>query len=120
MILAPGERAEILVDFSDGAEVVLKSYPEAGLLETIESFFGGIGTGNLELLKIVPRPATRTSHALPERLNTIARIDASRARQNPSDGIGRAYTGRTGRTVCPGWARSGAADQRQDNGYGQN
>ena len=79
VILAPGERAEILVDFSDGAEVVLKSYPEAGLLETIESFFGGIGTGNLELLKIVPRPATRTSHALPERLNTIARIDASRA-----------------------------------------
>ena len=79
VILAPGERAEILVDFSDGAEVVLKSYPEAGWLETIESFFGGIGTGNLELLKIVPRPATRTSHALPERLNTIARIDASRA-----------------------------------------
>ena len=79
LILAPGERAEILVDFSDGAEVVLKSYPEAGWLETIESFFGGIGTGNLDLLKIVPRPATRTSHALPERLNTIARIDASRA-----------------------------------------
>ena len=79
VILAPGERAEILVDFSDGAEVVLKSYPEAGWLETIESFFGGIGTGNLDLLKIVPRPATRTSHALPERLNTIARIDASRA-----------------------------------------
>ena len=30
--LAPGERAELLVDFSDGAEVVLKSYPEAGFL----------------------------------------------------------------------------------------
>ena len=79
VILAPGERAEILVDFSDGAEVVLKSYPEAGLLETIESFFGGIGTGNLQLLKIVPQPANRASHALPERLNTISRIDASHA-----------------------------------------
>ena len=79
VILAPGERAEILVDFSDGAEVVLKSFPEAGLLETTESFFGGIGTGSLELLKIVPQPAKRASHALPERLNTIARIDASQA-----------------------------------------
>ena len=79
VILAPGERAEILVDFSDGVEAVLKSYPEAGLLETIESFFGGIGTGNLQLLKIVPQPANRASHALPERLNTIARIDASQA-----------------------------------------
>jgi len=79
VILAPGERAEILVDFSDGAEVVLKSYPEAGFLRTITSFFWGIGTGNLQLLKIVPRPAKRASHALPERLNTISRIDPSLA-----------------------------------------
>ena len=57
--LAPGERAEILVDFSDGAKVVLKSYPEAGFLETIASFLGGIGTGNLQLLKILPVPANR-------------------------------------------------------------
>ena len=79
VILAPGERAEILVDFSDGAEVVLKSYPEAGLLATMESFFGGTGTGNLQLLKIVPQPAKRASHALPKRLNTIVRIDAGQA-----------------------------------------
>ena len=79
VVLAPGERAEILVDFSDGAEAVLKSYPEAGLLETVEAYFGGIGTGHLELLKIVPGPAKRASHALPERLNTISRIDASKA-----------------------------------------
>ena len=77
--LAPGERAEILVDFSDGAEVVLKSYPEAGLLETIGSYFGGAGTGNLQLLKIVPRPANRVSHGLPERLNSISRINAAQA-----------------------------------------
>ena len=79
VILAPGERAEILVDFSDGAEVVLKSYSEAGLLATMESFFGGTGTGNLQLLKIVPQPAKRASHALPKRLNTIVRIDAGHA-----------------------------------------
>ena len=77
--LAPGERAEILVDFSDGAEAVLKSYPEAGLLDTLEAYFGGIGTGHLDLLKIVPGPAKRPSHALPERLNTISRIKAADA-----------------------------------------
>ena len=77
--LAPGERAEILVDFSDGAEAVLKSFPEAGFLDTIGSFFVGVGTGHLELLKIVPQAAKRASHALPERLNTISRIKASDA-----------------------------------------
>ena len=77
--LAPGERAEVLVDFSDGAEVVLKSYPEAGFLETIGSYFGGIGTGNLQLLKIVPEPASRASHALPERLSSIPRIKPDQA-----------------------------------------
>ena len=79
VILAPGERAEVLVDFGDGAEVVLKSYPEAGLVETIGSYFGGIGTGNLQLLKIVPQPPSRHSHGLPERLNSVPRIDAAQA-----------------------------------------
>ncbi|MDE0623939.1 MAG: multicopper oxidase domain-containing protein [Bryobacterales bacterium] len=77
--LAPGERAEILVDFSDGAEVVLKSYPEAGIVETIGSYFGGIGTGHLQFLKVVPQPPSRVSHGLPERLNSIPRMDAAQA-----------------------------------------
>ena len=79
VILAPGERAEILVDFSDGADVVLKSHPEAGLLDTFGAFLGGVGTGNLDLLKIIPQPARRASHPLLERLNTIPRIDAAAA-----------------------------------------
>ena len=79
LILAPGERAEILVDFSDGAEAVLRTYAEAGLLEAIGGFFGGIGNGNLQLLKISPQPAVRPSHGLPERLNSISRIRASDA-----------------------------------------
>ncbi len=79
VILAPGERAEILVDFSDGAEVVLKSYPDGRFLETVADVFGGIGSGHLELLKFVPQPATRDSHSLPGRLNTIPRIDPSQA-----------------------------------------
>ncbi|MCY3870599.1 MAG: multicopper oxidase domain-containing protein [Gemmatimonadetes bacterium] len=98
VILAPGERAEILVDFSDGAEVVLKSYPEAGFLRTITSFFWGIGTGNLQLLKIVPQPAKRASHALPERLNTISRIDPSlAAKTRPMVLAGPRQGGRGGR-----------------------
>ena len=94
--LAPGERAEILVDFSDGAEVLLKSYPEAGWLDTLETFFGGIGSGNLELLKIVPGPAERASHPLPERLNTIARIDASRAAKTRPMVLGGPIQGQQG------------------------
>ncbi len=35
--LGPGERAEIVVDFSDGKDVILKSFPEAGILETFFS-----------------------------------------------------------------------------------
>ena len=77
--LAPGERAEILVDFSDGAEAVLRSFPEAGLLPTIESFLGGIGTGSFQLLKILPRMPSRPSHPVPERLNSVPRIAAATA-----------------------------------------
>lgn len=79
IILAPGERAEIVVDFSDGAEVLLKSFPEAGLLETAESFFEGEGNGNLDLLMIRPGKTTRESHHLPEKLNTIVRVDPATA-----------------------------------------
>ena len=97
VILAPGERAEILVDFSDGDEVVLKSYPEAGFARTIISFFWGIGTGNLQLLKIIPQPAKRASHALPERLNTISRIDTSHAaKTRPMVLVGPMQGGRGG------------------------
>ena len=101
VILAPGERAEILVDFSDGAEAVLRSYAEAGILETVGAFFGGIGTGNLQLLQISPQPADRPSHTLPERLNSISRIrasDAARTRPMVLAGpLGRGRGGRGGR-----------------------
>ena len=77
VILAPGERAEILVDFSDGEEVVLKSFPEAGLLVTTEAFFDGEGNGHFDLLQIRPGEARRESHKLPERLNTFSRMAAN-------------------------------------------
>ncbi len=98
VVLAPGERAEILVDFSDGAETVLKGFPEAGLLETVEAALAGIGTGHMELLGIVPVPASRPSHSLPDRLNTITRIDeASAAKSRPMVLAGPVQGGRGGR-----------------------
>ena len=92
VVLAPGERAEILVDFSDGREVVLRSFPEAGLLQTAESFFDGAGSGHLDLLKIEPKKSTRASHAIPKSLNTIPRPDpslAQKTRQMVLGGPGR-------------------------------
>ena len=113
--LAPGERAEILVDFSDGAEAVLKSFSEAGLAETYRLLVGRIGTANLDLLKIVPGPASRASHGVPERLNTITRFDASDAAEvrpmvlagpiqaggGPGGGAGRGGGRRRGRGGGP-------------------
>lgn len=116
--LAPGERAELLVDFSDGAEVVLKSYPEAGFLETIGSYFGGIGTANLQLLKIVPQPASRASHGLPEGLRSIPRINPEQAAKTrpmvlagPAQG-GRAAQGPQGGAQGPQGGQGGRARRR--------
>ena len=120
--LAPGERADLLVDFSDGAEVVLKSYPEAGFLETIGSYFGGIGTGNLQLLKIVPQPASRASHGLPERLRSVPRIDPEQAAKTrpmvlagPVQG-GRAAQGPQGGAQGPQGGQGGRARRRGPQG----
>ena len=79
VILAPGERAEIVADFSNGSEVMLKSFAEAGLLETAESFFEGEGNGNFDLVLIRPHETARRSHNLPKTLNTIVQLDPSTA-----------------------------------------
>jgi len=78
----------------------LKSYPEAGWLDTIGSFFVGLGNGHLEFLKIVPQPAKRASHALPERLNTITRIKAADAAKTRPVVLGGPL--RDGRPAGPG------------------
>lgn len=79
IVLSPGERAEILVDFSDGNEALLKSFPEAGFLMSAESFFAGIGTSHFDLLKIRPTGSSSTSRSIPSRLNTIKRISEDEA-----------------------------------------
>tara|TARA_R110002049_G_scaffold72490_7_gene187531 strand:+ start:101653 stop:103659 length:2007 start_codon:yes stop_codon:yes gene_type:complete len=61
VVLSPGERAEIVVDFSDGKSAMLKSFPEAGFLQTAEMVFSGLGSGNINLLRIEPNKSTVAS-----------------------------------------------------------
>ncbi len=77
--LAPGERAELIVDFADGEAVKLKSFPEAGLLETTAAWFGQTTNGHFDVMEIRPQPATRVSHEIPDTLNRIQRLDRDRA-----------------------------------------
>ena len=77
--IAPGERAEIVVDFSDGEDIKLKGFPEAGLLETFDSWSQATTNGHFDLLEIRPEPASRDSHVIPEKLNQIARLERDSA-----------------------------------------
>lgn len=85
VVLAPGERAELLVDFSDGKPAMLKSFPEAGLIETAQLIFAGAGSGNFNLLRIQPKESTsdigtnQTKIDSSTVLNKIERIEASSA-----------------------------------------
>ena len=74
MRLGPGERAKIVVDFSDGKDVILKSFPEAGILETFSSLSGATTNGHFDLLEIRPKPTSRYSQVIPNMLNRIARL----------------------------------------------
>ena len=70
----PGERAKIVVDFSDGRDVILKSFPEAGILETFSSLSGATTNGHFDLLEIRLKPPSRYSQVIPNMLNRIARL----------------------------------------------
>lgn len=83
--LATGERAEIVVDLSDGSEALLKSYPDDNLLYVAESVVvNGIGNGQFDILKLVPetvdtvaptQAADQAPAQLPAILNQITRWD---------------------------------------------
>ena len=80
--LAPGERAEILVDLSDGQRARLKSFPDAGLLQTTESFFDGAGSGHFHLVELRPRDkrgSNKSKPSSPRKLNEIVRLDPNDA-----------------------------------------
>lgn len=73
LTLAPGERAEILVDFSDGAPVALRTAADSnipmmmGMMERQTSAAGIIGSHD-DLLHFEPGPPNRRSIAVPDRL----------------------------------------------------
>lgn len=83
--LAPGQRAEILVDFSDGAPVMLSTGPDRNL--PMMGMMGRMGAGFEEALSIgrrpvvafVPGPRDGPPAPLPTRLADLPRVDASRA-----------------------------------------
>jgi|GEM_PF-489832 len=77
--LAPGERAEVVADFGNEETVLLKSFPEAGWLETAEAFFDGEGNGHFDLVQLRPKPITSTVSDIPAKLNTIVRLDEASA-----------------------------------------
>jgi FtsP/CotA-like multicopper oxidase with cupredoxin domain len=85
LLLSPGERAEIVVDLSDGNNVVLMSYAlgaEDGLIENLGEVIMGMGKDEnamFNLIQLRPQATDEVSPPLPERLNTIARWKESRA-----------------------------------------
>jgi blue copper oxidase len=80
--LAPGERAEILVDFADGRPVMLETGPDAnasmmmGMLARASDL---IGRGRESVLRFEPQGGEATGAKVPERLVAHERLDPSRA-----------------------------------------
>jgi bilirubin oxidase len=85
LLLSPGERSEIVVDLTDGNNVVLMSYAlgdEDGLIENLGEAIMGMSKDEdtiFNLIELRPQPTDETPTPLPERLNTIARWEESQA-----------------------------------------
>lgn len=83
MILAPAERADILVDVSDGREALLISH---GMVSTYPEYQGAMSqllrsmdTQSFEILAIRPQSALAPSPVIPAQLAAIARLDPGAA-----------------------------------------
>lgn len=77
LLIAPGERYELLVDFADGAEVVLETgadqnVPMMGMMR------GAAAAGGNVMKFQVDRAATATVTALPKRLVDVPLLDRSK------------------------------------------
>ncbi len=86
LALAPGERAEILVDFSDGRSVALETGPDLnmpmmmGVQRRLRGLFSDlIGRGREHILQFEPQASPGAKGAVPERLVARQPLDASRA-----------------------------------------
>lgn len=72
--LAPGERAEIVVVFTDGQPAMLQSFPDGPIFETIGLWLGGVTNGYFDILRFEPSKSTPAPHRIPQKLNTIERL----------------------------------------------
>ncbi|MCI0712084.1 MAG: multicopper oxidase domain-containing protein [Chloroflexi bacterium] len=94
MMLAVGERAEILVDMSDLETVTLMSYAIPTDKDRITRFFERVtGTQRDEeeiykILELRPQPTIDSNFVMPERLNTIERWDENEAVQTRTFRLG--------------------------------
>ena len=81
LTLAPGERAEILVDFSDGRSVALQSAPDTNLPMMMGPMarVRNLGAGNEVVLRFESVAGERASGVVPGRLIARQRVDASQA-----------------------------------------
>jgi len=86
LTLAPGERVEILVDFSDGRSVALETAPDTnfpmmmGPMGQVRNFAAEIfGAGNEVVLRFEPAASDGTPGVVPGRLIARQRADASQA-----------------------------------------
>jgi blue copper oxidase len=84
--LAPGQRAELLVDFSDGRSVALRTSPDPTFGMGMMGMSGGGGAlgGSAELVRFAPQAGPAAPMRIPDRLLTRVRLDpanASRRRQ---------------------------------------
>ena len=85
--LAPGERVEILVDFSDGRSVALETAPDAnaslmmmGPLRRLQGFASDLfGEGKQPLVRFEPRAGEGRAAVVPARLAPRERVDPARA-----------------------------------------
>ena len=81
--LAPGQRAEILVDLSDGRAVALRTDLDPTLGTGMMGMMGGMGEpldGPTAVLRLEPQAGTPApKRAIPERLVAPARLDSARA-----------------------------------------
>jgi FtsP/CotA-like multicopper oxidase with cupredoxin domain len=87
LTLAPGERAEILADFSDGRPVALETGPDLnmpmmmGMQRRLRSFFSDLlGRSREHILRFEPQAgAAATKASVPEHLVAHERVDAAQA-----------------------------------------
>lgn len=102
--LAPGERAEILVDFSDSRPAVLITGPDPNVSRMMGMMRGmrsAAGTAAQQVLAFEPHGAAGGSAPVPSRLVEQARIDEARATRRRRFVLEMGMGGRMGPATAP-------------------